>query len=149
MPPLRKQKILTIHKILKTLLISLSLSFLVSCGGQKGNVKVYKLREHGLVRSQEKEVLPFEKADGFFCETPEDFRDTITCTGGAVKLYLLRPKRGGIVRSQANEFLTYKEANGYMCVNPTSFKEILDNCTKPDPVKLSLINEEVVLQPTP
>jgi len=116
-------------RILKRLLIVASLS-LVSCGGVNGNVKVYSVDPpQGLVRKQANEVLPFDKAYGFLCENPEDFRDTITCTGGSVKVYKLKPLEG-LVRRQANEVIPFVRAKGYFCVSPTSFQEILDNCAK-------------------
>lgn len=122
---------MVIPLILRRLSIALSVSILLSCG-TTGAVKVYAIKHReGLVRRQQKEVLPFEKGNGFFCESPEDFRDTVTCTGGAVKVYRLKASVGGIVRSQAGEVLTYAQAEGYLCTSPTDFKSILDNCTKP------------------
>jgi len=119
-----------IPKISKILLISLSVS-LASCGGVIGSVKVYSISpSEGLVRRQDKEILPFAKANGFFCESPDDFRDTITCTGGAVKVYVLKPDRG-LVRKQANEVLTFLQAKGYLCTSQRDFKVILDECAKP------------------
>lgn len=118
--------------IWKRLSIALSVSLLlVSCGGQAGNVKVYSIDPNkGLIRKQENEVLAFEKAKGYLCETPDDFRDTVTCTGGAVKVYKLNPERG-LVRSQAGEVIPFIRAKGYLCTSPRDFKAILDECAKP------------------
>ncbi len=113
-------------RISKILLISASL--LVSCGTVPGNVKVYFLEpDKGLVRVQAKEVLPFEKARGFLCESKAHFQDIVSCTGGAVKIYFLEPTKG-LVRKQANEVKPFSEARGYYCTSSADLKEILDKC---------------------
>lgn len=112
---------------LRTLLISLS--FLLFSCGTPGTVKVYFLDPaKGFVRNQKKEVLPFDKTKGYLCETPEDFNDTVSCVGGAVKVYSSQPAMSGLYRKQANELILYVEARGFLCVSPPDMKQILDNC---------------------
>lgn len=116
----------------KILLISVSV-ILASCG-TPGSVKVYSINadKGGFIRSQDKEVLPFGKTDGYFCESPEDFSDTVACVGGAVNVYKSKPSMNGIYRKQANDLILYTGARGYLCVSPKHMQDILDNCeTKP------------------
>lgn len=120
---------MVIPRIWRASLTVLSVSFLAACGGQTGNVKVYQVKHpEGLVRKQQNEVKPFKDAAGYLCQDPEDFRDTVTCTGAAVKVYKLNPSRG-LVRSQAGEVIRFEDARGYLCVSPTDFKTILENCS--------------------
>lgn len=120
----------------RALLLVALLAF--SCCGQQlppipGSVKVYQVNEPkgGLVRLQVQEVKAFTKAKGFFCQSPEHFQQTVTCTAGAAKVYYLRPDLGGLYRKQANELLTYAEGFGYFCVSPADLAEIIDECSKP------------------
>jgi hypothetical protein len=114
--------------------ISLVLFFILSSCGTPGTGKIYSINaaKGGFVRQQENEILPFEKTEGYFCESPEDFGDTVACVAGAVNVYKSKPARSGIYRSQANELILYIAARGYLCVSPADMKQILDNCaTKP------------------
>ena len=72
------------------LLLALVLS---ACGTAPGTVKVYSIQpaKGGIVRNQDSEVKLFKDAKGYLCESPEDFRDTATCSGGGVKVWYLEP----------------------------------------------------------
>lgn len=111
-------------------LILLSL-FLAGCGTVPGTVKVYSVQQDkgGLVRAQDKEVKPFTQARGYLCESPEDFRDTVTCSGGGVKVWYLEPSKG-LVRKQQNQVKSFSAAKGYLCVSNQDLKSILENCSK-------------------
>jgi hypothetical protein len=53
---------------------------IASCGHAGINAKIYYLdaAQGGLIRKQEKEVIPFDKATGYRCMNPEDFNATLT-----------------------------------------------------------------------
>ena len=108
------------------LLLALVLS---ACGTAPGTVKVYSIQpaKGGIVRNQDSEVKPFKDAKGYLCESPEDFRDTATCSGGGVKVWYLEPTRG-IIRKQQNQVKTFAQAKGYLCVSPQDMKAILEAC---------------------
>lgn len=109
-------------------IIIIAISFLLISCGVKGRVKIYYLDPaQGLVRKQEKEVLTFPKARGYFCESPSDFEKTVSCVGGGVKIYYLDPVRG-LVRKQNNEVKPFPTVRGYLCTSPGDFQEILDSC---------------------
>lgn len=115
-------------RILKISLIALASSVLISCG-VKGRVKIYYLDPPvGLIRKQQNEVLPFEKAKGYLCESQPDFEKTVSCAGGGVKIYSLDPLRG-LVRKQQNEVKPFPTVKGYLCTSPADFQEIVDSCT--------------------
>jgi len=117
-----------IPRIWKRSSIVLGSFLLLSCGGLEGTVKVYQLQPHGLVRKQENEVREFAKSVGFLCESPEDFRDTVTCTGGAVKVWYINPNH--LLRKQTGQTRAFAESIGYLCVHPQHMKEILEQCEK-------------------
>lgn len=47
------------------------------------SVKIYVSKPaQGLVRSQDKEVIPYDKSDGFLCISPEDYEVMATEAAG-------------------------------------------------------------------
>lgn len=106
--------------------------FLLSCCGQPpsipGSIKAYFLEPtRGLVREQTKEIIPFDKARGYFCESKKDIESIAACIGGDVKIYFLEPTQG-LIRRQAKEVKPFSEARGYYCTTQSDLNQLLDRC---------------------
>lgn len=105
-----------------------ALLFLASCGTASKNVKIYFLEpSQGLVRKQQKEVLPFSRAKGYLCANRADLEAVVTCLEAETKIYYLEPSKG-LIRKQSGEVRAFVLSRGFYCTSPADFKLLLEDC---------------------